>query len=127
MPRKRKLLAVTPLYMIPTDIQSGVISTFGGTKVQCQMCSTTCLLDPAIDADGWDVFYCIECSAKAGLTINEVVQQLVDGLSISYVRFLMLMEILKAEPGTRRYRAFVDKLRESGVDISDYPESESRL
>lgn len=63
------------------------------------------MVDAAIKVSNWDVFYCIDCSAKAGLTIKEVVQQLVDGLSVSYTRFVMLQEILKAEPGSRRAEA----------------------
>ena len=125
MSRKRKLLAVTPMVDIPVEIRSAVMSAFGGTPVLCQICGQQCIVDPVISVGDWDVFYCIDCSSKAGLTIAEIVSQLVDGLSISYARFALLMEVLNAKPGTRRYQAFINKLIESGVVIRQQG-SESR-
>jgi len=122
--RKRKFLAVTPLREIPADVRDGLLQAFEGTRVSCQMCHAECVLDKAIPADEWDIFYCIECSTRTGLTIKEVVEQLITGLSISYTRFLLLMQILKAEPGTRRYEAFKAQLIEQGVQIKTWNESE---
>ena len=124
MPRKRKFLAVTPLDQIPQDVREGLLKAFGGTRVTCQMCHAECVLDSAIEADQWDIFYCIECSTRTGLTIKEVVEQLITGLSISYARFVLLMEVLKAEPGTKRYDALRTQLTEQGVEIKTWSESE---
>lgn len=125
MPRRKKFLAVTPVADIPWSIREGVLAAFKGTRVRCQLCNADCVVDAAIDIEQWQIFYCIDCSAKAGLTLTEVVEQLVTGLSISYTRFLLLMEVLRVEPGTRRYEALVAKLQSSGVQISGLPESES--
>jgi hypothetical protein len=89
------------------------------------MCQSDCVVDASIPTEQYEIFYCIDCSAKAGLTLKEVVDQLVDGLSISFARFTLLMEVLRVEPGTTRYRALVSTLVNSGVVIADYPGSES--
>ena len=126
MARRRKFLAVTPIELIPEDIRQDVFHAFKGQRVTCQMCEKECVVDASIDLSKVDIFYCVECSSRAGLTVDEVVRALVEGLSISYMRFVTLMDVLKVEPGTRRYEALVRKLEEMGVSISHHPEGENR-
>jgi hypothetical protein len=117
---------VTPLADIPEQIRSVVVSVFGGTPAVCQICGQDCVIDPAIDASDRDLFYCIDCSAKASLTIKEVVEQLVAGLSISYARFVLLMDVLNAQPGTRHRVSLPARDDGTGVNITETPESETR-
>jgi len=119
--RRKKFLAVTPLSLFPGNLYPAVRTAFGGTEVRCQLCGDACVVDSAIDVSDVEIFYCINCSGRAGLTVTEVVEQLVAGLEISYARFLTLIEILRVEPGTRRYEALVDRLRHAGVAITGLP------